>query len=71
MKIMERGQITIPKKIRDKYGLKPDTEVDVLPVEGGVLIVKRSTRKSPFKEVYGILNNRRDSDGLVEEMRGR
>lgn len=71
MKIMERGQITIPKKIREKYGLKPSTEVDLLPVKEGIMIVKRRSRKSPFEEVYGILKNRRDSDSLIEEMRGR
>lgn len=71
MKIMERGQVTIPKKIRDTYGLKPSTEVDVIPLEEGILIVKKSSGKSPFHEVYGILNNPRDSDGLIEEIRGR
>ncbi|MBP7736206.1 MAG: AbrB/MazE/SpoVT family DNA-binding domain-containing protein [Spirochaetes bacterium] len=70
MKIMERGRITIPKKIRDKYGLKPDTEVDIFPVEEGILIVKSILQKSPFNEVYGILKKKRDSDGLVDKMRG-
>jgi looped-hinge helix DNA binding domain, AbrB family len=71
MKIMERGQITIPKKIRDRYGLKPDTELDILPVEEGILIVKRSAQKSPIRDVYGILRKNRNSDGFIEEIRGR
>lgn len=71
MKIMERGQITIPKKIRDRYGLKPGTELDILPLEEGILIVKRSAKKSPFRDAYGMLRGKRHSDDIVEEMRGR
>ena len=29
MKIGERGQVTIPKDIREKYGLMPYIEVDL------------------------------------------
>ena len=71
MKLMERGQITIPKKFRDRYGLKPNTELDLVPVEQGLLIVKRSARKSTFEEVYGILNKKGNSDEYLEEIRGR
>ena len=38
MKIGERGQVTIPKDIREKYGLLPRTEVDFVPQETGILI---------------------------------
>ncbi len=71
MKLMERGQITIPKKFRDQYGLKTDTEIDLLPVNEGLLIIKRKARKNPFEEVYGILNKKVSSDKYIEEIRGR
>lgn len=71
MKLMERGQITIPKKLRDQYGLKPNAEVDLMPVDEGILIVKRSAKSSPFRQVFGILQKPADSDTLLEEIRGR
>ncbi|MFW5771617.1 MAG: AbrB/MazE/SpoVT family DNA-binding domain-containing protein [Spirochaetota bacterium] len=71
MKIMERGQITIPKKFRDQYGIKPNTELDIIPVKEGLLIVKRGFTKSPFREVYGILEREESTDKYIEEIRGR
>jgi AbrB family looped-hinge helix DNA binding protein len=55
MRITERGQLTIPKKLRDQYGICPATELDVLPVEEGLLIVKR-LQASPFRRFRGIAN---------------
>jgi AbrB family looped-hinge helix DNA binding protein len=71
MKIMERGQITIPKKLRDIYGLKTNMEIDIVPVDEGLLIVKRGGGNSQFKEVYGILNKKGNSDDYIEKIRGR
>ena len=70
MKILEHGKITIPKKLRDRYGLKPDTELDVLPLEEGIMIVKKSAKKSHIRDVYGILKKNQSSNALVDEIRG-
>ncbi len=71
MKIMERGQITIPKKYRDMYGIRPDTELDFVPVDEGLMIIKRSMPNSPFREVYGILKHKSSTDEYIDEIRGR
>jgi AbrB family looped-hinge helix DNA binding protein len=71
MKVGERGQITIPKEIREKYGLLPNIEVEFVPEETGVLLKKRGMQTSPVDQVYGILNRRAKSDDIVEAMRGR
>lgn len=71
MKIMERGQVTIPKKYRDLYGIRPGTELEMIAKEEGLLIVKKKANLSPFREVYGILEKEAESDRIVEEMRGR
>jgi len=71
MKISERGQITIPKALRDQFGLYMDVEVELIPTKDGVLIQKRSRSKHPVDRVFGILNKPSDSDSYIEEVRGR
>ena len=71
MKISERGQITIPKPLCERFGLLKDVEVELVPEKTGVLIRKRSIGKHPVDLVYGILNRPSDTDRYIEEVRGR
>ena len=47
MRISRRGQITIPKKLRDRFGMHPDVEVEVVPTEDGLLIRERTNASDP------------------------
>ncbi len=38
MKLTSKGQVTIPRKLRDQYGLNPDTEVTFEATRDGVLL---------------------------------
>ena len=38
MRVSGKGQITIPKPLRDRFGLHPDVEVEFTPAEDGLLI---------------------------------
>jgi antitoxin PrlF len=38
MKLTSKGQVTIPRKLREHDGLLPETEVSFEMAEGGVLI---------------------------------
>ena len=71
MRISERGQITIPKRLRDQFGLSRDVEVEITSTEHGLLIQKRTAAKHPVERVYGILGEDGSSDERVEEIRGR
>jgi len=44
MKIGERGEVTIPKDIRDQFGLGPETEVE-FQVVGGSIVLKKAPQK--------------------------
>ena len=44
MRVGERGQVTIPKKIRDKAGIVPGTEVE-FGVDGDVVMLRRAVQK--------------------------
>jgi AbrB family looped-hinge helix DNA binding protein len=39
MRVTEKGQVTIPKEIRDRLGIGPGSEVDFVPDRQGVRIV--------------------------------
>ena len=71
MKISERGQIAIPKPLRNKLGLLKSVEIDVIPVKEGLLIQKRSRGKHPVDEVMGILKRPSNTDRYIEKVRGR
>ena len=71
MKIGERGQITIPKNIREKYGLMPFIEIELVPEEAGILIKKKNLHSSPVEKVYGILKKKGRTDSYIEAIRGR
>jgi AbrB family looped-hinge helix DNA binding protein len=42
MKITSKGQVTIPKAIRDEFGLLPGTEVEFVPEAGEIRVRKAS-----------------------------
>ena len=70
MRISERGQITIPKRFRDQFGMNTDVEVEITPTEHGLLIQKRASARHPVQRVSGILNGFEDVDRFIEEVRG-
>ena len=76
MRISERGQITIPKALRDRFGLHHDVEVEISATEQGLLIRKRTAAEHPVDRVYGILGAGALGEGVsvddyIEEIRGR
>jgi len=70
MRISEQGQVTIPKHLRDRFGMTANVEVDITPTEQGLLIRKRPAGKHPVDRVYGILNGG-NTDEYLDEVRGR
>jgi len=67
--VSEKGQVTIPKIIRDHLGLRPGQLLE-FKEERGRLVVTKVTPKDPVEDVYGILKLRRTTDDLVDSMRG-
>ena len=71
MKIGERGQITLPKKLREKYGLMPNIEIEFVPEHNGVRLQKKNRHKSPVRDVFGILKKGSNTNNYIEDIRGR
>ena len=71
MRISERGQITIPKALRDRFGMNHNVEVEITPTGKGLLIHKRTAARHPVERVYAVLARGDNTDDYLEEIRGR
>ncbi|MCP9291064.1 AbrB/MazE/SpoVT family DNA-binding domain-containing protein [Gracilimonas sediminicola] len=64
--ITSKGQVTIPKKIRDELGLKPGDKVNFEVDKQGNLNV--SKKKYSIDDTYGMLHRENQKSYTVEEM---
>lgn len=67
-KLTEKGQVTIPKKIREEAGLKPGDEVKFVKKDGEIEILKKS--KNEVIEKYKGLLGKDKTDRVMKELRG-
>lgn len=58
MKVSQRGQITIPKHLRERFGLTPSAEVEISPTLDGVIVRKRRTENDDSGPVVLINTTR-------------
>ena len=61
MRVSEQGQVTIPKELRDRFGLDCGVEVDITATDDGILIRKCSgagshDARSEFEAVYDSID---------------
>ena len=69
-RVAERGQVTIPKLLRDRLGMKPGTVLE-FSEERGRLIAAKSGGTDPVTEVHGFLGKKIDTDAVMAQLRGR
>jgi AbrB family looped-hinge helix DNA binding protein len=71
-KITSKGQITIPKRVRDKLGVQAGDGISFEEKEG-VFYIKKSIKKSPFDKWVGKLKGRQKqkTDGIISDLRGQ
>lgn len=48
--VTSKGQVTIPKAVRDRLGIKPGTEVQFEPTEDGRFLLTTAGRKRSLKK---------------------
>ncbi len=68
-KVGARGQVVIPKPLRDRLGIRPGQRLDFDEGDGG-LVVRKAGDDDPLAVIYGMLQLPRTVDELIEEMRG-
>ncbi|WP_236752034.1 AbrB/MazE/SpoVT family DNA-binding domain-containing protein [Acidianus sp. HS-5] len=54
-KVTEKYQVTIPKEVREKIGLKPGEELEVIPLNDNEILLRRKVEKikNPLKVLLG------------------
>jgi len=74
MKITSKGQVTIPLKLRRKFGLLPNTHAQFEETAGGVVIrpalPKHALIEKRLREARGIADVTRSSDEIMRLTRG-
>ncbi len=68
--VSEKGQITIPKAVRTKLGLRPGTVLE-LEAERGRLVGRKASGRDIVDELYGSLPLDESVDDYLERARGR
>ena len=76
MKVGERGQVTIPKRIRDRFGIGPDTEVE-FRIAHGSIVLRKTPKKLDLEKWKGRCAGSfarlgyPSVDKFIEDVRGR
>jgi len=72
VRLTDRGQITIPKQVRDALGLRAGDEVEFVADAAGGYRLRKVLRTNPFTKYRGHLTGLagRQPDELVDELRG-
>ena len=68
-KVSEKGQVTVPKKLRESLDIRPGDELDFVE-EGGRLVALKADSLDPVASVYGSIDLARGTDELIDELRG-
>src|ERR1700692_2480978 len=68
-KVSEKGQVTVPKPLRDRLDIRPGDELD-FSEEDGRLVALKLTRQDPVDAVYGSVDLGRSTDEIIRELRG-
>ncbi len=68
--VSEKGQITIPKAVRTKLGLRPGTVLE-LEADRGRLVGRKAGGRDAIDELYGSMPMDEPVDDYLERTRGR
>jgi antitoxin PrlF len=67
--VSEKGQITVPKPLRERLGIRPGDQLD-LTEEHGRLVMKKAIASDPVAAAYGILDTHEPTDARLRALRG-
>lgn len=68
--VSEKGQVTIPKQLRDRLGIAAGQELDFTDENGRLVARKVRPASGRVESVYGILDLPEGTDAFIDEVRG-
>ena len=73
MRVTTKGQVTIPRNIRERLGIIPETEIDFREDNGRFYIVKMTKPKvtHKFNKFRGIATAKMTTDQILDLTRER
>lgn len=71
-KVTTKGQVTLPKEVRDRMGIEVGDEID-FQEKRGFYILRKKAKPSPFDKWMGYLRQKKGErpDDIVEALRGK
>ncbi len=67
--VSEKGQVTIPKALRERLGIRAGTELE-FEADRGRLVARKVNAEDPVDAVYGILRDPGSTDDVMQRLRG-
>lgn len=67
--VSEKGQVTIPKPLRQRLGIRAGQVLEFRE-DHGTLVAQKARDADPVAQVTGILSIKRPVDEQLDEMRG-
>jgi AbrB family looped-hinge helix DNA binding protein len=73
MRVTTKGQVTIPRDVREKLGIVPQTNIDFREEKGRFYIVKttKTKRTNKFQRFRGIASSKMTTDEILKLTRER
>ncbi|HVR05284.1 MAG TPA: AbrB/MazE/SpoVT family DNA-binding domain-containing protein [Solirubrobacteraceae bacterium] len=68
-KISDKGQVTVPKRLRERLGIRAGDRLE-FSEEDGRLVASKVSERDPVAAVYGILELGESTDELLGALRG-
>ena len=67
MRVTAKGQVTIPRNVRESLGIKPECEIDFIENNGKFYIVKtgETSTTGKFKKFRGIATASMSTDEIM------
>lgn len=69
-RVTDKYQITIPKKLREVYGVKRGAKISLMPRETGIEIVAPKKVENISAKLYGAAKFKADAVEAVHKLRG-
>ena len=69
VKVTTKGQLTIPKELRNRLGINTGDYLQIKETSEGYLLEK-AVNESRFKKYIGLLNRKSESDKIIKDLRG-